>query len=292
VSIGLAGNLDTLKRTTIRILYKLARYIAPSYIAGEHLSDALRVCHKYHQQGWNITICPWEDGSDTSSNATQRYVEALNAIQKESFDSYISVKAPFFGYSLRYLLQIVQAAKSKETKIHFDSLHPESAQLTFKLLNEAIKVYPNLGCTLPARWDRSLADVNRIIEAQCSVRIVKGQWEDPQNPKIDIDKRYIEIVRALAGKVPFVAIASHDPKLVESCLDILVESNTQCELELLYGLPMGVARIADEKGVAKRIYVPYGMAFLPYALGEIKKRPRILLWIVRDSLAKTFGFKS
>jgi proline dehydrogenase len=281
-----------LKTTTIRILYKLARYIAPSYIAGEHLSDALRVCREYQHQGWNNTICPWEDGSDTSSNATRRYVEALQAIQKESFDSYISIKAPFFGYSLRYFLQIVKAAKSKETKIHFDSLHPESAQLTFKLLNEAAKIYPNLGCTLPARWDRSLADVDRIVEAQCAVRIVKGQWEDSQNPNIDIDKRYIEIVRALAGKVPFVAIASHDPKLVESCLDILVKSNTPCELELLYGLPMRVAHIADKKGVPKRIYVPYGMAFLPYALAEIKKRPRILLWIVKDALSKPFRLKN
>ncbi|MCP4994292.1 MAG: GNAT family N-acetyltransferase [Gammaproteobacteria bacterium] len=188
-------------------------------------------------------------------------------------------------------MEIVAAAKADSTKIHFDSMYPTSAQVTFDLLNEAVKIYPNLGCTLPARWDRSLADTAHVIESQCSVRVVKGQWADPLHQDIDIESNYEAIVRALAGKVPKVSIASHDPELVETCLDILIAAGTPCELELLYGLPMGVSRIADRKGIPKRVYVPFGIAYLPYALSDLRRRPRILLWIVKDIFTRAFGLE-
>ncbi len=280
-----------MKRIIIRILSRIGRYIAPSYIAGENLVDGLRVCRKYHRAGWGTTICPWDDERESYAEITRRYIDALSAVQAEGFDSYLSIKAPSFGYQLQYLLEIIEAARSKGTRIHFDSMYPHSVQPTFELLREAVKVYPNMGCTLPARWDRSLHDIDQVIEAECSVRIVKGQWRDPWNPHIDIEARYLEIVRALAGKVPMVSIASHDPKLVEASLSILAESDTPCELELLYGLPMGVSRIAAEKDVSTRVYVPYGIAYLPYALSDLKRRPRILMWILKDAIVRTFGLK-
>jgi len=290
--VGIIVLKRAIKSTVIGIINRVGRYIAPSYIAGEYIADGLRVCRKYHQQGWSSTVCPWDDETESYGDVTQRYVEALSAIQDEEFDSYLSIKAPSFGYKLGHLLEIVETAKPEGTKIHFDSMHPASAQLTFDLLHEAVKIYPNLGCTLPARWDRSLDDVTHVIETQCSVRVVKGQWADPSHQDIDIEANYVKIVRALAGKVPKVSIASHDPAMVETCLDILIAANTPCELELLYGLPMGVSRIADRKGIPKRVYVPFGIAYLPYALNDLRKRPRILVWIIKDIFVRAFGLNS
>lgn len=270
---------------------RIGRYIAPSYIAGEYLSDGLRVCRKYHQLGWSSTIGLWDGETEPHSEITQRHIDALEAIQAEELDSYLSIKAPSFGYRFKHLAEIIKTAKLKRTRIHFDSLYPQSVQPTLDLLHEAVKVYSNIGFTIPARWGRSLDDVAHIIDTQCSMRVVKGQWEDPCNRGIDIEACYVEIVRALAGKVPMVSIASHDPTLVEPCLDILLESRTPCELELLYGLPMGVSRIADRRGVPKRIYVPYGIAYLPYALADLKKRPRVLGWFIKDIFIRSFGLR-
>jgi proline dehydrogenase len=251
------------------------------------------VCRQYHQQEWGSTICPWDDETQPYSEITRCYIEALQAIQTDDFDSYVSIKVPSFGYQYKYLLEIIEVAKPYATRIHFDAMYPHSVDPTFSLLQEAVKAYPNMGCTLPARWGRSLDDVARTIEAQCSVRVVKGQWADPLNPDIDIEAQYIEIIRALAGNVPKVSVASHDPVLVEHCLDILLASDTPCELELLYGLPeREVSRIADRKGVKKRIYIPYGIAYLPYALLDLKKRPRILGWIIKDAFIRTFRRRS
>ncbi len=279
------------KKGVIWILNRVGRYIAPSYIAGEYVIDGLRVCRQYHRQGWSSTICPWDDEREPYSVITQRYIEALRAIQSEAFDSYLSIKAPSFGYELDHLLAIVGTAKLDDTRIHFDSMYPSSAQQTFDLLREAAKTYSNLGCTLPARWGRSLSDVTYAIEAQCSVRVVKGQWDDSSQQNVDIKSNFVEIVRALAGRVPKVSIASHDPELVEICLDILIAANTPCELELLFGLPMGVSRIAERKGVATRVYVPFGTAYLPYALNDLQKRPRILVWIIKDVFVRALRLR-
>jgi proline dehydrogenase len=80
-----------------------------------------------------------------------------------------------------------------------------------------------------------------------------------------------------------VAVASHDVTLARTALERLIRSGTSCELEMLYGLPMkaSIAQ-ARELGVPVRVYVPYGQAFLPYAMSQLKQNPRIAWWLLRD----------
>ena len=52
-------------------------------------------------------------------------------------------------------------------------------------------------------------------------------------------------------------------------------------MELLYGLPMrGPLDQADRLAVGVHVYVPYGKAYLPYALSESARNPRIAWWLV------------
>jgi proline dehydrogenase len=45
-----------------------------------------------------------------------------------------------------------------------------------------------------------------------------------------------------------------------------------------------VRKVADKVGVKVRVYVPYGEAYLPYALSQVRKKPQILWWVMRDVL--------
>jgi proline dehydrogenase len=73
--------------------------------------------------------------------------------------------------------------------------------------------------------------------------------------------------------------------LAREALRRLRATGTTSELELLFGLPLRrTIPVAKETGVPLRIYVPYGHAWLPYAIGQVKKNPRISLWIIRDLL--------
>jgi proline dehydrogenase len=57
-------------------------------------------------------------------------------------------------------------------------------------------------------------------------------------------------------------------------------------LEILYGLPaQRQIALARELGVAVRMYLPYGSAYLPYCLGQLRRRPRLAWWLLRDAVA-------
>jgi len=90
------------------------------------------------------------------------------------------------------------------------------------------------------------------------------------------------VIERLAGRARHVSVATHDPKLVRGAFCV-AGAGTPCELELLYGLPVGaVLPIARELGVPVRVYLPYGHAWLPYVVGRLKKEPRVALWLMRD----------
>jgi proline dehydrogenase len=55
-------------------------------------------------------------------------------------------------------------------------------------------------------------------------------------------------------------------------------------MELLYGLPSrAVLKVAQDLAVPVRYYLPYGYAWLPYALRQARRDPRILWWVLRDA---------
>jgi hypothetical protein len=50
-----------------------------------------------------------------------------------------------------------------------------------------------------------------------------------------------------------------------------------------------VRKVAARLRVGVRVYVPYGEAYMPYALGQIRRKPRILLWLAKDLAASLVG---
>ncbi|MBO0720816.1 MAG: proline dehydrogenase, partial [Blastocatellia bacterium] len=167
------------------------------------------------------------------------------------------------------------------------SLGPEAADRTFELILESARNFPlpGVGCTLPGRWRRSLGDAALAIDAQVRVRVVKGQWADPDHQEIDLREGYLAVIDRLAGKARQVAVATHDPPLAREALGRLLAAGTQCEMELLFGLPLKASlQLARELNVRVRLYIPYGHSWLPYAFSQIQKNPRIIWWVIRDSI--------
>jgi proline dehydrogenase len=266
----------------IRILNWVAKHAAASYIAGPEVKDAVRVCRQVAEHGWSSTICPWDGPHDSPEYVVSTYKTALNSIIGENIDSYLSIKVPSIGYNFNFLTELVKIAREHGVRIHFDSLAPDTASPSIALLERTLKIYPHVSYTLPSRWGRSITDVNKIIDLGVPVRVVKGQWPDPAESNIDSGSNFLKLIDVLAGRASHVAVATHDTSLAKESLTRLQASGTVCELEQLYGLPMRVDSVANPLGIPVRVYIPYGYAYLSYALSEMRNRPIILAWLLRD----------
>jgi proline dehydrogenase len=238
------------------------------------------------QRGFASSICPWDDIGTPADEVASSYRAAQRQLTAENLDCYLSIKAPSIGYQRSLLLAILESG-NVGMRLHFDSLDLETAEPTFTLIDSLLPQFPNLSCTLPGRWRRSVADVDWAVRRNLAVRVVKGQWPDPKDPDIDVTKGFLQVIDALAGHAPYVAVATHDPQLAEAALLRLRASGTTAELELLFGLPVdAAARIARLLDVPVRLYIPYGYGWLPYSLSQARRHPRLLLWMLHDFIGR------
>ncbi len=258
----------------------LARCAAHAYVAGPALSDAVAACEAVASRGLATTIGFW-DGGEPLSLVADQHLRALDAIARQRLDCYLSIKAPALGFSDGLVRELGDRSRRLGIRLHFDALGPESVRPTFALVEAVLADHPDLGCTLPARWRRSLADAETALALGLTVRLVKG--EEPGPDDIDPRRGLLALVDRVAGRARRVAVATHDSPVASEALARLRAAGTPAESELLLGLPLGPPLAAARgAGVPARLYVPYGHSRLPYRLSEAGARPAVLWWAVRD----------
>jgi len=228
---------------------RLAERAARRYVAGSSLEDALAAARG------PSTIGYWDDGHEDPEAVAAEYARAVDAVAGS--DAYVSVKAPAIGFDEALLASLA-------APVHLDALGPDTVERTWRLA-EAV---PVRGGTLPARWRRSLADAERVAALGVRVRVVKGQF--PSSDDVDARAGFLAVVGRLAELGVPTSVATHDAALAAEALRRAHDP----ELEQLYGL-------RPVPGPA-RLYVPYGRAYLPYALRQLRRRPRIAWWLLRD----------
>lgn len=267
----------------------LLNILAATHVAGPELSDAIDVCHDFASYGVNTTLCFWGRSGQTPRQVVNDYTKALCALAHRKLRCVFSIKAPYFRFDFELLKDVLDIARSEGTFIRFDAQDPASAETTFVLIEKALACYPNIGCTLPARWKRSFSDAEYIAELKIPVRIVKGQWPDSSIPNVDVRASFLFLAGILADQGVNITVATHDAKLAAKSLVRLKESNASCELEQMFGLPLNGIKVARSMGVPLRVYVPYGHPGLPYNLSEVRTRPAMLAWAVRDIILGRHG---
>ena len=279
------------RRVVSCCLRPLIRRAARAYIAGEHLSDALAVRARLAEGGVSTTIGYWDSEAESAEQVTDAYLAALDPLSGS--DDYLSIKVPALRFLPERVAQVARAAKDRRVRLHCDSHGIEDTQKMQALIELILVEQAKVSYTLPGRWQRSLADADWASERGLSVRVVKGQWTDPADPQRDMRAGFLEVIDRLSGRANHVAVASHDLPLASEAIRRLQAAGTPCSLELLYGLPMRASLDwAMAHAIPARVYVAYGAAYLPYALGRLKQNPRMAWWLLRDMLESKRSAKS
>lgn len=267
-------------------LRAVSGYLSRAYVAGPELHDALAAFDRFAQQGYGGTIGYFNPGQHPPREIADVNLALLAALTEKRRDGYVSIKVPPMQFDAALVGEIAQQSSLTGVGIHFDSHAIETTEPTFNAIAAALRHTPRVGCTLPGRWARSLDDAERALDWKLRVRVVKGQWADPSQPDGDLRKGYLRVIDRLAGSDCAVGVATNDPVLARHALVRLCDAGTRCELELLFGLPLRVATaVARDMGVPVRVYVPFGTAWLPYALTTLLRKPETLWWLCKDLMA-------
>ena len=279
-----------------RAVLRDARYALPRGIGrvapGPGPAAAVRRCLTLNRRGFGATL-----GYFQADDAGPEAILAANLAAAAAFDGrggggqgsdvQLAIKAPPLGFDAGRIRRIVAAADAAGLAPIFDAHALAQAAPTLGLAAALLPDFPRTGLVLPARWRRSLADAAAFRATTARIRLVKGEWADPEWGGDDIAANYLALARGLAGRAAPVAVATHDPLLAEQALTALLAAGTPCELEQLRGLPGRRTRaVARRLGVPVRIYVPFGPGWWPYAVDKALARPHLLAWAIRDLLGR------
>lgn len=260
-------------------------FASRAYVPGPHLSDAMKWAHRMERRGVGCTL-GYFNADDEAVDAVMAQDLAAMAALDGVEGGYLSVKVPSLGYDTAALRRLADEAHARGQRLHFDSHGPETGTPTIAALGRLVGAGRKLGLTVPARWKRSLEDVDWALANDVRVRVVKGQWACPDQPDADLRESFLAVIDRLAGRASEVAVATHDAPLAREALRRLQAAGTPCELELLCGLPRRDAMaVARELKVPVRLYIPFGQAWLPYALDQAVRSPKMLWWMVRDTFS-------
>ena len=307
-----AHALAGLKRLAYAAGEPLARRASRAYVPGPQLQDAVRWGHDRAPPGAGFTFGYFNGDGEPAAQVEAASGHAIAALAQlaarqggltsetsvtsvtgltgsTGLTGYCSVKPPALAYDPAALERLAAQAAQHGQWLHVDSHGPETAEPTLAALEALRSRHTRLSLTLPGRWARSLRDAEWAAERALRVRVVKGQWPCPLRPEADPRAGFLAVIDRLAGQVAEVAVATHDADLARQAVRRLAARGTACELELLCGLPRRAAMaLAHAERLPVRLYVPFGQAWLPYALQQVLRQPRLWPRLLRDSLAEAW----
>jgi proline dehydrogenase len=273
------------KRLALSAWRPIERRAARRYLAGPALVDALRAADRITARGYGIVIGFWNPDEAEPRAVAAENLAVVDALRERGRDWCLSIKAPALGYSAELVEEIAVAHSESGQLLHFDSHGCESAEATLALAAGVQRVHRDVGVTIPGRWRRSCADAERAAEQSLRVRVVKGEFADPDFPALDMTEGCLEVIDRLAGRARHVSVATHDERLAAEAIARLSAAGTPHDIELLLGLPPGpVTVIARAARLQVRMYVPYGHVSLRYGLAFLARNPRRVRWLARDLL--------
>jgi len=278
IALSFTGHIQTMLKS---IFLPIVRYATRSYVAGEELDDAVDLAERAAAQNFSCTLCYWNDGTEEPEIVAKEYERILNTFQARKIDGALAMKLPALWEREAPVDKVVSLARKFGVPVIFDSHDPHKSDDTLRFLERLGN--EQLGLAIPGRWRRSVRDADRALEMGVRVRVVKGQWPDPEESDMDMREGYLRIIKRLAGRAVFVGVATHDAPLAARAMEILAEAGTPFEQEFVYPLPIEPALQEGKRfGVSARLYIPYGEAWLPYSVSRALKNPAIFYWLARD----------
>jgi proline dehydrogenase len=296
----------------------LAKRVASRFVAGDSLSEAVKVIKELNAQEIHVTLDHLGEHTTNRQeafNALEEILRLLDAIQDSNSRAGVSVKLSQIGMGMddalceKSLRQVVQAAQNYQNFVRIDMEDTPYTEFTldlyFQLLEEGYQ--DHLGIVIQAYLYRSEKDVQRILEKNGRVRLCKGAYKEPPSvafpKKREVDENFDRLTDMLLdasartgsrispdGRFPpLPAIATHDEARIQHAKTYAKSIGLPkegLEFQMLYGIRSDLQRQLVKEGYPVRVYVPYGTEWYPYFMRRLAERPANLWFFLSNFFQK------
>lgn len=278
----------------------IARPLTARFIAGKSLESALDVAAQLKSEGMFAALSRLGENVTTPDEAiaaTDAYLLALDRIASSGLEASVSGKLTQFGLDLsgdlciRNTQPIASHACQAATLLEIDMEDSRYTQRTIDIVRQLHKATRSVRAVIQAYLYRSEKDIELLNAEGIPVRLCKGAYNEPPSvafqQKREVDDNFVRLTRMLLQSGSYPAIATHDPRMLESTKAIAREIGTspdRFEFQMLYGIRRDLQRQLVQEGYRVRIYVPYGDAWYPYFMRRLAERPANVFFLIRNLL--------
>jgi proline dehydrogenase len=290
---------------------RATRAVVDRYVAGETISDAVRVARSLREEGLLVTLDHLgEDTTDPphASAAADQYVQLLGKLAAEGLTEggavEVSVKPTAVGLLLgsedpaspgvlgqriatEHIERIALAAKDAGTTVTLDAEDHRTTDAALRIAASLRTRLPLVGSVVQAALRRTESDVRELAAPGVRVRLTKGAYAEPVSEaftaKHDVDKSFARCLRILMAGPGYPMVATHDPRLIAITRSLGQDRAPDTfEYQLLYGVRADEQRQLAAGGAQVRVYVPYGSDWYGYLVRRLAERPANLAFFLRS----------
>lgn len=285
--------LNKLIIKTLPIVPKsLVHVFAKKYIAGDELSDAVRVTKELEANGGMSTIDvlgEFVDKKEMALHEKEMCSKVIDAIHENGLLSYLSIKPTSLGlgidveFAYDNISYLVNKAREFGQKVRLDMENSPYTTLTldmYKRLRD--NGFDNVGFVIQAYMRRSMDDVMSLKDYKPSVRLCKGIYVEDKSIAFkepdEIRKNYKELLDYMLDNGFYVGIATHDEELIVYADDAVRTrkmNREDYEFQMLLGVRDERRKQLIAAGHRLRVYVPFGKDWYGYSTRRLKENPNM-----------------
>ncbi|HVT13608.1 MAG TPA: proline dehydrogenase family protein [Fimbriimonadaceae bacterium] len=298
-----------LKTSALKPVEKLVRKsfffrpLVKRFIAGDTLEQAMAACQTLLDKGYNVTLDNLGENTSTEAEALKAkstYIQMLERIGDQDLSANpiekcnISIKLTQCGFDLgdefaeRNYRDVLDVARQHDNFVRVDMESSAYTERTVKIIERVHKDFKNTGTVLQSYLLRTDDDVQKMIDLQVRIRLVKGAYLEPPTvaykEKRQVDEAFIRQAKRLLSEAPYPAIATQDEKIILELNRYVEEKKIHkagFEYQMLYGIRRDLQERLKAEGYNVRIYVPFGDAWYPYFTRRLAERPANVFFFLR-----------
>ena len=266
--------------------------VARRYISGDTLESALEATAKFNGRGVTTTLDVLGENITRIEQTVPTvglYREALAGLTERQLDGNISLKPTHLGLNLdpdrccENVRSLATAAAECGRFVRIDMEDSPTTDATLDLYRRLrSEGHENLGVVLQAYLHRSEKDARDLATLGTPVRVCKGIDREPiaiaWHDREEIRRSFLRLVEILRDHGCHVAIATHDPALVEGSYRILETAGGaegKYEFQMLLGVADGLRDSILAAGHPLRVYIPFGAEWYAYSIRRLRENPQI-----------------